>query len=76
MEVSPLVSYILRCSCHEGQPSRIRNLLHHAIVVALYPIQHKNQTLIQPNSNSPTIRRHQETATNHEGLYDRCPKAL
>eukprot|EP00877_Chromochloris_zofingiensis_P014054 jgi/Chrzof1/8902/Cz03g28160.t1 len=43
-----LVSYILRCSCHKGQPSRIRDLLHHAIVVALYPIQHKNQTLIQP----------------------------
>eukprot|EP00877_Chromochloris_zofingiensis_P012851 jgi/Chrzof1/781/Cz01g28180.t1 len=42
------VSYTLRCSCHEGQPSRIRDLLHHAIVVALYPIQHKNQTLIQP----------------------------
>eukprot|EP00877_Chromochloris_zofingiensis_P001339 jgi/Chrzof1/11205/Cz05g27290.t1 len=44
---SPLVSYIFRCSCDEGQPSRIRDLLHHAIVVALYPIQHKNQTLIQ-----------------------------
>eukprot|EP00877_Chromochloris_zofingiensis_P011502 jgi/Chrzof1/6605/Cz19g02120.t1 len=43
-----LVSYILRCSCHEGQPSRIRDLLHHAVVVALYPIKHKNQTLIQP----------------------------
>eukprot|EP00877_Chromochloris_zofingiensis_P009039 jgi/Chrzof1/4389/Cz14g11100.t1 len=45
-----LVSYILRCSCHEGQPSRIRDLLHHAVVVALYPVQHKNQTLIQPKS--------------------------
>eukprot|EP00877_Chromochloris_zofingiensis_P002088 jgi/Chrzof1/11880/Cz06g13110.t1 len=50
-----LVSYILRCSCHKGQPSRIRDLLHHAIVVALYPIQHKNQTLIQPKSNSPSL---------------------
>eukprot|EP00877_Chromochloris_zofingiensis_P010107 jgi/Chrzof1/534/Cz01g19100.t1 len=48
-----LVSYILTCSCHEGQPSRIRDLLHHASVAALYPIQHKNQTLIQPKSNSP-----------------------
>eukprot|EP00877_Chromochloris_zofingiensis_P010469 jgi/Chrzof1/5676/Cz16g11100.t1 len=63
-----LVSYISRCSCHKGQPSRIRDLLHHAIVVALYPIQHKNQPLIQPKSNSPTIRSHQEAATNHEGL--------
>eukprot|EP00877_Chromochloris_zofingiensis_P010967 jgi/Chrzof1/6123/Cz17g10180.t1 len=43
-----LVSYILRCSCHEGQPSRIRDLLHHAVVVALYPIKHKTQILIQP----------------------------
>eukprot|EP00877_Chromochloris_zofingiensis_P011369 jgi/Chrzof1/6486/Cz18g13040.t1 len=47
-----LVSYILRCSCHEGQPSRIRDLLHHAVVVALYPIQHNNQTNTATNKQS------------------------
>eukprot|EP00877_Chromochloris_zofingiensis_P003040 jgi/Chrzof1/12737/Cz07g05220.t1 len=54
--IALIVSYIFRCSCHEGQPSPIRDLLHHAIVVALYPNQHKNQTPIQPNSNSPKKR--------------------
>eukprot|EP00877_Chromochloris_zofingiensis_P009833 jgi/Chrzof1/5102/Cz15g11150.t1 len=53
---SDLVSYIFRCSCHEGQPSRIRDLLHHAIVVALHPIQHKNQTVIQRSSSSAPCR--------------------
>eukprot|EP00877_Chromochloris_zofingiensis_P004855 jgi/Chrzof1/14370/Cz09g00100.t1 len=43
------IGYIFRCSCHEGQPSRIRDLLHHALFVALYPIQHENPTPIQPN---------------------------
>eukprot|EP00877_Chromochloris_zofingiensis_P010789 jgi/Chrzof1/5964/Cz16g21340.t1 len=51
-----LVSYILRCSCHERQPSRIRDLLHHAICVALYPIQHKHHTLIQPKFTVPQSR--------------------
>eukprot|EP00877_Chromochloris_zofingiensis_P012421 jgi/Chrzof1/7432/Cz02g23140.t1 len=39
----------LRCSCHEGQPSRIRDLLHHAIVVALHPAS-------KPNTNTAKFK--------------------